>query len=174
MCVWTALTPRGALAVLALGAAVLAGCNAPPTASAPPQPDAPAVKIAAITVDAAPLIAQSGGPIGSWVQASLPGRLSHAFASNMAAGDPDGSTLNVQIVSVVLGTVGGATGSIDMIKGTATLSGGGVSRPEVTLSATTAYVPSPIDQSLSEEAQLRRVQALTQAFAQWLPRKFEL
>ena len=169
------LTRRGALGVLAaLSAGALAGCDEPQPAAVKSEPGAPAVKIAAITVDASALIVQSSDATASWVQASLPSRLAHAFASNMAAGDPNSATLHVEIVSIALGTVGGAAGSIDTIKGTATLSGGGVARPEVTLSATTTYRPSPIDQSLSEEAQRRRVQALTQAFADWLPRKFEL
>ncbi len=168
------LTRRAALAAVAGLSGVLSACNAPQPAAVKPEPGAPAVKIAAITVDTSALIAQSGEPVASWVQSSLPGRLTHAFEPYMAAGDPSGATVSVQIVSVALGTVGGAAGSIDMIKGTASLSGGGVTRPDVTLSATTTYLPSPVDQALSEETQLRRVEALTQAFADWLPRKFEL
>lgn len=91
----------------------------------------------------------------------------------MAPGDPDAATLHVQISSVTLATVGGAAGAIDGIRGEATLSGGGTPI-SVELVATTTYFASPGDRTLQEAARRQRVNALLRAFADWLPRKFDL
>ena len=170
----TTLTRRGVLAALAgLGAAALGACDPPRQAAVRPQPGAPVVKIADIAVDTSALSAVSGEATASWVQSALPGQLAKAFEPNMAPGDPDGATLSVQISSVVLGMVGAAR-AIDSISGAATLSGGRTATTSVTLDATTAYTASPADQTLSEPARRGRVDALTRAFADWLPRKFDL
>lgn len=181
----TNLTRRGALAALA--AAALTACNAPQQAAvqsrpaaakpaAPAQPAAPAtpaVKIATITVDTSALPALSSDPTAAWVQSALPGALARALEPNMAPGDPDGATLDVQISSVVLGMIG-AGSAIDSISGVATLSGGGAAPTTVTLDATAAYAASPSDQTLWQPARQRRIDALTRAFADWLPRKLQL
>ena len=110
----TPLTRRGALvALVGLGAGALENCNAPETTAVRSRSDAPKPKIAAIAVDASALDATSGETTALWVQSSLPGRLAQAFAADMAPGDPDGATLNVQITSVVLGMVSPA-GAIEL------------------------------------------------------------
>ncbi len=169
------LTRRGALvALIGVGAAALAACNAPQPTAIQPHPGALKVKIARINVDTSGLLAQSGDPTASWVQSTLPGLLAQSFAPYMAPGDPNGATLNVQIASISLGTVGGAAGAIDWMKGSATLSGGGATTTTVKLNATTTYISSPVDDTLWQQALQGRVQALSQSFAYWLPRKFNL
>jgi hypothetical protein len=170
----TPLTRRGALIALAgLGAAALAACDPPRQAAVQPQPGAATLKIAAIAIDTSALSGVSGEATAGWVQSALPGQLAKAFEPYMAPGDPDGARLSVQISSVLLGMVGAAP-AIDSISGAATLSGGRSATTAVTLDATTAYSASPADQTLSEPSQRRRVEALTRAFAYWLPRKFDL
>lgn len=168
------LTRRGALATfVGLAAAALAACNAPQSAQPPTGAAAPKTKIAAITVKSSDLAASSGDEIAAWVQTALPAELARSFAPDMAPGDPDAATLHVQISSVTLATVGGAAGAIDGIRGEATLSGGGTPI-SVELVATTTYFASPGDRTLQEAARRQRVNALLRAFADWLPRKFDL
>jgi len=167
------LARRAALAALCgFGAVALAACNAAQTTSPEPQPGAPAVKIAAITVDTSDLSAISIDPTAWWVQSALPGRLAKSFEPYMATGDPNAATLSVHVSSVVLGAVGPA-GAVDSISGAATLSGGGTSTT-VAVSAALPYKPLPAEQTSSQPALERRVEALTQAVADWLPRKFNL
>ena len=67
-----ALTRRAALAGLgACGAAGLSGCNTTQTAAVQPQA-ASGIRIGAIDVDTAPLLAQSGNPTANWVQQAMP------------------------------------------------------------------------------------------------------
>ncbi len=168
------LTRRGALATLVgLAAAALAACNAPQPAQPPTGAAAPKAKIATITVESSDLAASSGDEIAAWVQTALPAELARSFAPEMAPSDPDAATLHVQISSVTLGTVGGAAGAIDGIRGEATLSGGGTPI-SAELVATTTYFASPGDRTLPEAARRQRVNALLRAFADWLPRKFDL
>jgi hypothetical protein len=166
------LARRAGFAVLyGFGAAALAACNTAEPQSAEPRPGAPAVKIATITVDTSDLSAMSIDPTAWWVQSTLPGRLAKSFAPYMATGDPNAAKLSVRISSVALGAVGPA-GAVDSISGEATLSGG--TATPVALSAALPYKPFPGEQPSSQPALERRVEALTQTFADWLPRKFNL
>ena len=153
----------------AFAASGLSGCNTPQTAAVPVQTAAPAAisgyRIANISVDTAPLVAQSGNPTAQWAQDALPGALAQAFASHMAPGDPSGETLRVRIDSIYLG--GGGPADPDRIKGVATLNG-----RRTTVRATSTYIPNPTDQALVEQALHGRVTALSQAFAYWLARKW--
>ncbi len=167
------LTRRSALAALGgIAAAALTACNAPQSSAPPPSGGAPKTKIATIAVDASGLAATSGDEIAAWVQAALPAELARSFMPYMASGDPDGAKLDVQVSSVTLGTVGGAAGVIDAIRAEATLTGGAPTSVE--LVATTTYFASPSDRTLPEAARRQRVNALLRAFADWLPRKFDL
>ncbi len=104
------------------------------------------------------------------MQQALPGQLAQAFAANMAPGDPSGATLRVRINSIYLGQGGPA--DPDSMKGAATLSGSAARQTK--LRATSTYIPSPVDQTLVEQAMQGRVQALSQSFAYWLKRKWRL
>ena len=157
------LTRRAALASFAaFTAAGLIGCNT--TQTAPVQSQAAGFRIGAITVNTAPLLAQSGNPTADWAQQALPGALAQAFAAHMAPGDPSGGTLNVRIDSIYLG--GGGPGDPDGMRGVATLNG-----RQISLRATATYISSPTDQALPEQALQGRVQALAVAFAYRLKRK---
>lgn len=168
-------TRRGALLSLAgLAAVWLSACNTPRTGANSPAPDASAVKIAAIKVDVSDVVAETADPTATWVQSSLPGALAKAFAAHMAPDDPAGATLEVKISSVTLGAVAGGAGAIDWMNGSATLKGGGAEAEPVNLSATITFSPSALDVSLERQAMQRRVQALCDAFASWLPRKLNM
>lgn len=156
-------------------AAGLSGCNttqAPMVqpAAAPVAAPPSGYRIGAIAVDTAPLVAQSGNPTAQWVQDSLPGALAQAFARHMAPGDPSGGTLSVTVNSIYLGDGGPA--NPDVMIGVATLSGGGGPTRTTRLHATSTYIPSPVDQTLVEQALHGRVTALSQAFAYWLARRW--
>jgi hypothetical protein len=109
----------------ALAASGSSGCNTPQTTVGPAAAPAAAAisgyRIANISVDTGPLIAQSGNPTAEWAQDALPGALAQAFASHMAPGDPSGETLRVRIDSIYLG--GGGPADPDRMKGVATLNG---------------------------------------------------
>ena len=158
------------LSLAAFGAACLSGCNAPQTAvvqTAAAQPAAPGIRIGAIHVDAAPLVAEVGNPTASWAQQALPAQLAQAFAAYMAPGDPNAATLSVLVNSIYLG--GGGPADPDIMKGVATLNG-----RRTNVRATSTYISSPTDQALPEQALQTRVTALSQAFAYWLRRKMRL
>lgn len=166
------ITRRTALAGLgACAAAGLSGCNAPQTGTLPVQTTAPAAisgyRIANISVDTGPLLAQSGNPTAQWAQDALPGALAQAFASHMAPGDPSGGTLSVRIDSIILGPVGPDGQATDWMKGAATLGG-----RHTSVRASSLYLPSPTDQALVEQAFHGRVTALSRSFAYWLARKW--
>jgi hypothetical protein len=169
----SSLPRRAALA--AFGACALAGLggcaptNGPAVQAAGPTS---AFHISSIEVNTAPLLAQSGNPTAQWAQAALPGALAQAFVANMAPGDPGGATLSVRIDSIYLGQGGPA--DPDTMKGAATLSGGGGPARKTRLRATSTYIANPTDQALVEQALQGRVQALSQAFAYWLQRKWSL
>jgi hypothetical protein len=169
----SSLSRRAALA--ALGACVLAGLggcaptNAPSVQAVGPTS---AFHISNIEVNTAPLLAQSGNPTAQWAQQALPGALAQAFAANIAPGDPNGATLSVRIDSVYLG--GGGPADPDRMRGAATLSGGGGAARQTRSRATSTWTPNPTDQALVEQSNQNRVQALSQAFAYWLQRKWSL
>ena len=159
-------------ALAALGAAALAGLAGCAPTNAPSVQAGAAARfhIGQIEVNTAPLAAQSGNLTAQWAQQALPGALAHVFAAEMTPGDPSGATLSVRIDSVYLGNGGEA--DPDRMRGVATLSGGGVPPRQTPLRATATYIPMPIDQTLVEQANQGRVQALSQAFAYWLNRKW--
>ena len=99
-------------------------------------------------VDTTPLLAQSGNPTAQWAQQALPGALAQAFAAHMAPGDPNGETLSVRIDSIYLG--GGGPADPDRMRGEATLGA-----RQTTIRATVDLVPSPVDQTLWEQAHPR-------------------
>ena len=163
---------RRDFALLMLGTAStagLSGCNTTQPAAVQPQA-ASGFRVGAISVNTAPLLAQSGDPTASWVQQALPGQLAQAFAAHMAPGDPAGATLAVRIDSIYLGQ--GRPADPDAIKGAATLSGGaGVAR-QAGLRAIATYIPTTVDQALWEQALQGRVTTLSQAFAYSLARQW--
>ncbi len=168
------LSRRAALA--ALGACALAGLggcaptNAPAVQAAGPTS---AFHIASIAVNTAPLLAQLGNPTAQWAQDSLPGQLAQVLAADMAPGDPGGATLSVRVDSIYLG--GGGPTDPDTMRGVATLSRGAGGPPRQTsVHVVLTYIPSPTDQALVEQAFRGRVQALSQAFAYRLKRKWGL
>jgi len=165
------LTRRVALlSIGALAAAGLGGCNTTQTAGAPAEGASPPVagyRISSITVDTAPLLAQSGNPTASWVQDALPGALAKAFAAHMAPGDPSGQTLSVTIDSVILQSLGPSGGATDWMIGDATLG----SR-HTHLRGTSTYTPTTGDQALFVQADHGRVVALSQSFAYWLAKRW--
>ena len=166
------LTRRATLMSLtACAAAALSACNTPQTAAVQMQfgwqQPARGIRIGAIQVDTAPLVAQVGNPTAAWAQQALPGQLAQVLASRMAPGDPNAATLSVRIDSIYLGQGGPA--DPDIMKGVATLNG-----RRVALRAISTYFPSPVDQALPEQALQTRVQALAQAFAYRLRRKMRL
>ena len=114
-----------------------------------------------VRVDVAPLRANAGDPTASWVQQELPGQLAKAMAGRMT---PKGGALIVRIDYLALGPVK-ESWSLDNISGVATI--GGVQRP---VRATTRYQVSPIDQTMIEQSNHRRVTQLVQALAFWLAR----
>jgi hypothetical protein len=170
------LTRRAALVGFGgFAAAGLSGCNttqAPPAqpAAAPAAAPTSGYRIGSIAVDTAPLVAQSGNPTAQWAQDALPGALAQAFARRMATGDPGGGTLSVTVNAIYLGNGGPA--NPDVMTGVATLSGGGGPTRTTRLHATSTYIPSPVDQTLVEQALHGRVTALSQAFAYWLARRW--
>jgi hypothetical protein len=165
------LRRRAALAAFGVWvAAGLSGCNTAPTPAV--QSVASGFRISAISVNTAPLVAQSGNPTASWAQQALPGQLAQSFAPVMSPGDPSGATLNVRIDSIYLGE--GGPGDPDQMRGAATLSGGAGPTRVTRVRAIAIYIPSPVDQSLPEQALQGRVQALAQSFAYSLAKKLQL
>jgi hypothetical protein len=165
------LARRAALVAFGVWAvAGLSACNTAPTPSV--QSTASGFRIGSIQVNTAPLVAQSGNPTASWAQQALPGQLAQSFAPVMAPGDPSGATLNVRIDSIYLGE--GGAGDPDRIRGAATLSGGGAPTRTARVRTIAVYIPSPVDQSLPEQALQGRVQALSQSFAYSLAKKLRL
>jgi hypothetical protein len=151
-------------------ATVLCGCaptNAP-AVQATAQPVS-GVRIRDIQVNTTPLLAQSGNPTAQWAQQALTGALAQTFAPYMAPTDPNAATLSVRIDSIVLGSIGPEGGAIDTMKGVVTLGGA-----KTRLRATAFYNPSPVDQTLWEQALQGRVSTVSQSFAQFLLKKMAL
>ena len=160
------LTRRAALFSLgAFAAAGLGGCNTTPTAAVQPGAAAPAgLRIGAVNVDTAPLVAYVGNPTAQWAQQAMPGALAQAFGARMAPGDPGAQALNVRLDTLYLG--GGGPADPDRMRGVAMVGGHTIS-----VRANATYYSSPTDQALPEQALQGRVQALAVAFAYRLKRK---
>jgi hypothetical protein len=162
----TNITRRAALFSLgAFAAAGLSGCNTTPTAGVQPGAAAPAgLRIGAVNVDTAPLVAYVGNPTAGWAQQAMPGALAQAFGARMAPGDPGAATLNVRLDTLYLG--GGGPADPDRMRGVAMVGGHTIS-----VRAVSTYISNPTDQALPEQALQGRVQALAVAFAYRLKRK---
>jgi len=160
------LTRRAALFSLgAVAAAGLGGCNTTPMAGV--QPGAappPGLRIGAVNIDTAPLVAYVGNPTAGWAQQALPGALAQAFGARIAPGDPGAVPLSIRIDTLYLGNGGPA--DPDRMRGVATLAG-----HTIKVRAVSTYFPSPSDQALPEQALQGRVQQLAVAFAYRLKRK---
>ena len=159
-------TRRAALLSLgAFAAAGLSGCNTTPTAGVQPGTAPPAgLRIGAVNVDTAPLVAYVGNPTAQWAQQAMPGALAQAFGARMAPGDPGAMSLSIRIDTLYLG--GGGPADPDRIRGVAMVGG-----HTITVRAESTYISSPTDQALPEQALQGRVQALAVAFAYRLKRK---
>lgn len=127
---------------------------------------APRLRIRDIQVNTAPLLAQSGNPTAAWAAAALSAALQQALVADLAPEDASAPTLSVRVNAIILGPVGPEGMAIDTIKGAATLGG-----RSTRLRATTFYTPSPVDQTLVEQALQGRVTTLAAALAQTLSRK---
>jgi hypothetical protein len=159
-------TRRAALlGVGAFAAGGLAGCNTTPTAAVQPGAAPPSgLRIGAVNVDDAPLVAYVGNPTASWAQQALPGALAQAFGARMAPGDAAAVPVNITLNTLYLG--GGGPADPDRMAGVATVGGHTIS-----VHAVSTYISSPTDQALPEQALQGRVQALAVAFAYRLKRK---
>jgi hypothetical protein len=155
-----------ALAAVALLGLAACGPTTGPAVQATSS-QASGVRIHNIQVDTSALVAQSGNPTAAWVQQALPAALAQLLAADLAPDDTGAPTLTVRVKAVVLGPIGPEGGAIDTIRGQARLGGG----PSTKIKATTFYTPSPVDQSLWEQALQGRVTTLATAFAQTLQRK---
>jgi hypothetical protein len=122
------------------------------------------LRIGAVNVDTAPLVAYVGNPTAGWAQQAMPGALAQAFGARMAPGDPGAATLNVRLDTLYLG--GGGPADPDRMRGVAMVGGHTIS-----VRAVSTYISNPTDQALPEQALQGRVQALAVAFAYRLKRK---
>ena len=119
------------------------------------QPDT----LSGVHVDVSPLIE----PTASWVAQTLP----RATVEALAAAGRSGKGVSLRINYVILGPkVGGECGaSPDQMVGIVTVGGA-----EWPLRASTRYWPSPVDNTMIEASNFRRVSRLSQAFAFWVAR----
>ena len=119
-----------------------------------------------IRVDVAPLRENAGDPTAAWVQRELPVQLAQALAGRMSR---NGATLIVRIDYLTLGPNGGdnihSDSSWDNISGVAIVDGA-----QFPVRATASYRSSPIDQTMIEQSNHRRVSQLVQALAYWMGR----
>jgi hypothetical protein len=122
------------------------------------------LRIGAVNVDTAPLVAYVGNPTAQWAQQAMPGALAQAFGARMAPGDPGAVPLSVRIDTLYLG--GGGPADPDRMRGVAVVGGHTIS-----VRAVSTYFSSPTDQALPEQALQGRVQELAVAFAYRLKRK---
>ena len=148
---------------------VIAACGAVAIAAAMASTAARAQRglaVRNIRVDVAPLRANAGDPTATWVAQELPRHLARALAGRLS---PRGGTLVVRIDYLTLGPNTGATihggTSPDNISGVAMI--GNVQWP---VRATSAYMASPIDQTMIEQSNHHRVSQLTGALAFWIAR----
>ena len=111
-----------------------------------------------VHVDVSPLIE----PTASWVAQTLP----RATVEALAAAGRSGKGVSLRINHVILGSnVGGECGaSPDQMVGVVTAGA------EWPLRASNRYWPSPVDNTMIEASNFRRVSRLSQAFAFWVAR----
>src|SRR5208337_1000426 len=158
-CIVSALTRRAAIA--AFGALALL-----PTVVGQRVLAQPDLTFRDIRVDVAPLRENAGDPTAAWVQRELPVQLAQALAGRMSR---NGATLIVRIDTLALGPNGGdnihSDSSWDNISGVAIVDGA-----QFPVRATASYRSSPIDQTMIEQSNHRRVSQLVQALAYWIGR----
>ena len=75
----------------AFAAAGLSGCNTTPTAGVQPVAAPSGLRIGAINVDTAPLVAYVGNPTAGWAQQALPGALAQVLGSGAPGRAPASS-----------------------------------------------------------------------------------
>jgi hypothetical protein len=165
------LTRRAALAALTMAAA----SAAIPASAAP----AGGLRFREIRVDVSAMIAKNESDEARWVAAVLPGYLRQSFARYLAPGDRSAGVLVARIDNVSLGPPGMRSGlfgsdTMDGIEGAGlALDGrGGVvaSYPLYSSVITDSMLNSPYQTDVLR----RRVETLSQSFAQWLPGKMGL
>jgi hypothetical protein len=115
--------------------------------------------LSGVHVDVSPLIE----PTANWVAQTLP----RATVGALAAAGRSRKGVSLRINYVILGAnVGGECGaSPDQMVGIVTVGGA-----EWPLRASTRYWPSPVDNTMIEASNFRRVSRLSQAFAFWVAR----
>jgi hypothetical protein len=137
------------------------------------------LRFRAVRVDVAPLRSSVGDPTAAWVEESLTPALGGVLAPYMAPGDRGAATLVARIGLLYLGPTTGGMGFFgsgqDTISGDLLVEGprGGVVS-QVPLRAITSYYPSGANQTLWVQWNRQRVDALSQAFAGWVPRQLGL
>ena len=164
------LTRRAALIALGAGAAFgLAGCNTTQTAAVQPQAAPSGPRIGAIEVNTAPLLAQSGNPTAQWVQQQLPSLLAQDLAAHMAPAIP-APLLCAFASTPSIWEAAGRRPRHDEGRGDAErlYSARDQAAGDVNL------YPSPVDQTLVEQAMQGRVSELSQSFAYWLTKKMAI
>ena len=153
------LTRRAA--IVASGALAI-----PPTVAGQRALAEPGLTFRDIRVDVAPLRANAGDPTAAWVERELLVQLARALAGRMSR---NGATLIVRIDYLTLGPNNGAgihsDSSWDNMSGVAIVDGA-----QFPVRATASYRSSPIDQTMIEQSNHRRVSQLVQALAYWLGR----
>jgi hypothetical protein len=133
----------------------------------------------AVHVDVAPLRASVGDPTAAWVAQSLTPALAQALWPYLAPGDRNAATLTARIGYLYLGPSNGGTRprgrGQDTISGDLIVRGprGGVVS-ETSLRAITTYLPNMVNQTLIVQWNRSRIDALSQAFAGWVPRQLGL
>jgi hypothetical protein len=115
--------------------------------------------LSGVHVDVSPLIE----PTASWVAQTLP----RATVEALAAAGRSGTGISLRINYVMLGSnMGGECGpSRDQMVGVVTASGA-----EWPLRASNSYWPSPVDNTMIEASNFRRVSRLSRVFAFWVAR----
>ena len=94
------------------------------------------MRIGAVNIDDAALVAYVGNPTAQWAQQALPGALAQAFGARMAPGDPGAVPLNISLNTLYLG--GGGPADPDRMTGVATVGGHAIS-----VHAVSTYISNP-------------------------------
>jgi hypothetical protein len=170
----TAVTRRGALAVLGAGAFGLSLTCAASSARAQNG-----LRFSNIVVNVEPLRALTGDPTAAWMEQALVQALPQALGRYLAPGDRNAAILEVQIDWIYLAPSPGGPGprgsAQDTIVGSFLVRGprGGI-ESEIPLRAIASYYPNAVDQALVARAYHWRIIELAQVFAGWAPRELGL
>ncbi len=170
----SAMTRRGALAVLGAGAFGVSLTGAAPRARADNG-----LRFRGVAVNVEPLRALTGDPTAAWMEQALVRALPRALGPHLAPGDRNAPVLEVRIDWIYLAPSPGGPGprgsAQDTIVGSFLVRGprGGV-ESELPLRAIASYYPNAVDQALVERAYHSRITSLAQTFAGWAPRELGL